>query len=108
MWCAWWGSNDGGLYTPRILRVGRRTRDRKSTRLNSSHSQISYAVFCLKKKKDRVRQNQKNAALTSTRRQTAPRILILLKHRPDQPHAGRHASPTHLPRPTPQPPDPPT
>src|SRR2546430_3673473 len=30
-------------------------RDRKSTRLNSSHSQISYAVFCLKKKK---RQNK--------------------------------------------------
>src|SRR2546430_4968019 len=28
--------------------------DRKSTRLNSSHSQISYAVFCLKKKKQRV------------------------------------------------------
>src|SRR2546430_17358913 len=28
-----------------------RKRDRKSTRLNSSHSQISYAVFCLKKKK---------------------------------------------------------
>src|SRR2546430_11328929 len=28
-------------------------RDRKSTRLNSSHSQISYAVFCLKKKKTR-------------------------------------------------------
>src|SRR2546430_12949927 len=27
------------------------TLDRKSTRLNSSHSQISYAVFCLKKKK---------------------------------------------------------
>src|SRR2546430_7205305 len=30
-----------------VLRNG----DRKSTRLNSSHSQISYAVFCLKKKK---------------------------------------------------------
>src|SRR2546430_9873854 len=29
----------------------RRRADRKSTRLNSSHSQISYAVFCLKKKK---------------------------------------------------------
>src|SRR2546430_2366348 len=29
--------------------------DRKSTRLNSSHSQISYAVFCLKKKKQRRR-----------------------------------------------------
>src|SRR2546430_8227295 len=28
--------------------------DRKSTRLNSSHSQISYAVFCLKKKKQRT------------------------------------------------------
>src|SRR2546430_7190734 len=32
------------------LEAGHR-RDRKSTRLNSSHSQISYAVFCLKKKK---------------------------------------------------------
>src|SRR3712207_8597257 len=28
------------------------TRDRKSTRLNSSHANISYAVFCLKKKKE--------------------------------------------------------
>src|SRR2546427_3551056 len=28
--------------------------DRKSTRLNSSHSQISYAVFCLKKKKKQI------------------------------------------------------
>src|SRR2546427_6385409 len=28
--------------------------DRKSTRLNSSHSQISYAVFCLKKKKNKT------------------------------------------------------
>src|SRR2546427_9640210 len=28
--------------------------DRKSTRLNSSHSQISYAVFCLKKKKNKA------------------------------------------------------
>src|SRR5689334_24533397 len=31
--------------------VRHRARDRKSTRLNSSHSSISYAVFCLKKKK---------------------------------------------------------
>src|SRR2546430_12310998 len=31
-----------------------RRRDRKSTRLNSSHSQISYAVFCLKKKKKKI------------------------------------------------------
>src|SRR5947207_3886661 len=35
---------------PADLRRGRR-RDRKSTRLNSSHTVISYAVFCLKKKK---------------------------------------------------------
>src|SRR2546427_7215201 len=34
------------------LSGGEAQRDRKSTRLNSSHSQISYAVFCLKKKKD--------------------------------------------------------
>src|SRR5688572_32501489 len=35
------------------IRLARQTQneDRKSTRLNSSHSQISYAVFCLKKKK---------------------------------------------------------
>src|SRR5688572_31227726 len=31
--------------------------DRKSTRLNSSHSQISYAVFCLKKKKKKKEKN---------------------------------------------------
>src|SRR3712207_6940794 len=31
--------------------AGRRRQDRKSTRLNSSHANISYAVFCLKKKK---------------------------------------------------------
>src|SRR2546427_7716514 len=39
---------------PRPERHAQR-RDRKSTRLNSSHSQISYAVFCLKKKKTEIR-----------------------------------------------------
>src|SRR5688572_31402815 len=34
-------------------------RDRKSTRLNSSHSQISYAVFCLKKKKKKKKKIKK-------------------------------------------------
>src|SRR2546430_7130062 len=43
-------------------------RDRKTTRLNSSHSQISYAVFCLKKKKN------KTQTLTTTYQQQ------LLKH----------------------------
>src|SRR5438270_13312773 len=45
----------GGLPVPRAIEMGIQLadgtgRDRKSTRLNSSHSQISYAVFCLKKK----------------------------------------------------------
>src|SRR5258708_15239204 len=40
-----------GLYRQTILRTGQHPRDRKSTRLNSSHQIISYAVFCLKKKK---------------------------------------------------------
>src|SRR2546427_6690165 len=48
-----------GLGVDVEFRRGRRrlrnsTSDRKSTRLNSSHSQISYAVFCLKKKKQKV------------------------------------------------------
>src|SRR2546427_7394867 len=42
--------------------------DRKSTRLNSSHSQISYAVFCLKKKKAPTRcKTNKPDALTDCR-----------------------------------------
>src|SRR5438309_8622094 len=37
--------------------IGEPVRDRKSTRLNSSHSSISYAVFCLKKKKKKLIQH---------------------------------------------------
>src|SRR5438270_5153660 len=40
--------------------------DRKSTRLNSSHSQISYAVFCLKKKKQTPSAASSTAAITAT------------------------------------------
>src|SRR5258708_27201705 len=46
------GETDQGVH---LVRGGSRLnirRDRKSTRLNSSHQIISYAVFCLKKKKD--------------------------------------------------------
>src|SRR5688572_31737687 len=43
----WMASDSGRACT----RTERSNEDRKSTRLNSSHSQISYAVFCLKKKK---------------------------------------------------------
>src|SRR2546429_4234577 len=41
-------------------RGGRRGQDRKSTRLNSSHGYISYAVFCLKKKKNITLQSSNN------------------------------------------------
>src|SRR2546428_7907443 len=62
------GEGDGGL-APVVRQLGERVDahagvlaalgivgggDRKSTRLNSSHDQISYAVFCLKKKKTRI------------------------------------------------------
>src|SRR5688572_32738636 len=40
--------------------VHRAVADRKSTRLNSSHSQISYAVFCLKKKNNTKNKTHKN------------------------------------------------
>src|SRR2546430_17641313 len=56
---AWVGSTTDRRATPasswhaglRVRAAWRHMGDRKSTRLNSSHSQISYAVFCLKKKK---------------------------------------------------------
>src|SRR3989475_5457792 len=41
-----------GWYNDTNGEIGDICADRKSTRLNSSHSQISYAVFCLKKKKN--------------------------------------------------------
>src|SRR2546430_7430613 len=48
-------------------RMVKNRRDRKSTRLNSSHSQISYAVFCLKKKKKKTYDiKQSNHSIWST------------------------------------------
>src|SRR2546422_1544031 len=44
-------------------RLGGR-RDRKSTRLNSSHGYISYAVFCLKKKKTKTKQQEREIRTT--------------------------------------------
>src|SRR2546427_5768015 len=57
------GSVTGGSATTDTLghafvttwKIGTTAGDRKSTRLNSSHSQISYAVFCLKKKKKNIK-----------------------------------------------------
>src|SRR2546427_8408027 len=56
--------------------------DRKSTRLNSSHSQISYAVFCLKKKKwyDQILQDY---------------LVILLRLEHPSPNLCRAESPLH-------------
>src|SRR5258707_11095104 len=56
---AWRRSRSHGRFTSRQSEAGhsldgrgqQRIQDRKSTRLNSSHANISYAVFCLKKKK---------------------------------------------------------
>src|SRR2546428_9992452 len=45
--------SDGRTYFPKSNGILART-DRKSTRLNSSHDQISYAVFCLKKKNNQT------------------------------------------------------
>src|SRR2546430_3455368 len=45
------GVTDEKNFCPEPFVERKNSSDRKSTRLNSSHSQISYAVFCLKKKK---------------------------------------------------------
>src|SRR5690348_17727166 len=47
----------------------RATRDRKSTRLNSSHPSISYAVFCLKKKKKNYRNKKRPKKIKQYREQ---------------------------------------
>src|SRR5207249_10352159 len=53
-------AGDGRPRQQRSRRLGSTSEDRKSTRLNSSHVSISYADFCLKKKK--IKQNACNAA----------------------------------------------
>src|SRR3712207_7701905 len=52
--------NAGGRGTLRGVLRDRGGRDRKSTRLNSSHANISYAVFCLKKKTNALFSLKKN------------------------------------------------
>src|SRR5205085_6165487 len=70
-------------------------RDRKSTRLNSSHSQISYAVFCLKKKKKKQsKSNKKNKP------RTQPSNIDQTTHRSDPTKRGSssNAVPSLAPR----------
>src|SRR5690554_7059396 len=54
-----------------IINFNKTEKDRKSTRLNSSHVRISYAVFCLKKKTKKITESTtiivKNAALSRNR-----------------------------------------
>src|SRR5258708_15350522 len=51
----WWRSGQGNVIDRGDEQRQRALGDRKSTRLNSSHQIISYAVFCLKKKKNKAR-----------------------------------------------------
>src|SRR5438034_2640089 len=53
-----WLSNESGTCTAIWSPSKSALKDRKSTRLNSSHTVISYAVFCLKKKKKKHKQQQ--------------------------------------------------
>src|SRR2546430_4722194 len=57
--------------------ANRASTDRKSTRLNSSHSQISYAVFCLKKKKQEF---STSSALQKLSTEEAPRPSGTVRH----------------------------
>src|SRR5690349_21970300 len=56
----------------RTVRGRASRRDRKSTRLNSSHVEISYAVFCLKKKK----KNERRKKIIKKQGNTCKRILF--------------------------------
>src|SRR5947207_10194758 len=66
----------GGFARHHVRIEGRRTAhglDRKSTRLNSSHTVISYAVFCLKKKKKKKTEKKKHAEKSDINKETEQR-----------------------------------
>src|SRR2546428_3379677 len=65
------GAGGGWRARPRL--------DRKSTRLNSSHDQISYAVFCLKKKK---KEEAKRQAVLTGRSERARTVSDETRHLP--------------------------
>src|SRR3989449_8408187 len=78
------------------------SRDRKSTRLNSSHGYISYAVFCLKKKKTRLQNGNDHIpevrihAHGRTVSGTDPRHLRLWPTQTSYTHPSELQSQTHL------------
>src|SRR2546422_2072590 len=72
--CGTAGPRCGSACRPGKRRT-RMWRDRKSTRLNSSHGYISYAVFCLKKKK-----NRKTSTVLDLSPQVSSDILVVAGH----------------------------
>src|SRR6266576_135259 len=81
------------------MNSARLRRDRKSTRLNSSHVEISYAVFCLKKKrrsriegwlKRSVRQSARCSSSYHARPHPEPPVLPAPLHRPPPPPPPHH------------------
>src|SRR5712675_2618622 len=62
------GGGQGDRQAHESRRTGQAGRDRKSTRLNSSHGYISYAVFCLKKKKKKTQKTIKKQTKTKNKR----------------------------------------
>src|SRR2546429_3543915 len=63
-----------------------RCSDRKSTRLNSSHGYISYAVFCLKKKKDGHRLDQNSGSSTTPPKATQSSLRNIFLNTPRTTH----------------------
>src|SRR3712207_7830255 len=83
---------DAGGTTPRprpVRLYALRRRDRKSTRLNSSHANISYAVFCLKKTPSPLRRRPRVTPLVGAQ---------LARHPRDAGRPRRPAAPPHAPR----------
>src|SRR3712207_7037608 len=81
------------LLTPedaaKVLRIGRTTVDRKSTRLNSSYANISYAVFCLKQKKLATRARAQRLELRGADKPSQRRSReSRLRHRRERARAG--------------------
>src|SRR6202022_4818863 len=70
------GTYRRGHCRSRARTFSRRARDRKSTRLNSSHTVISYAVFCLKQKNNVVSRNGQPAAQPESRKLQPPIQLV--------------------------------
>src|SRR5947209_14372427 len=72
-------ASDGGIH--RAVRRAQADRDRKSTRLNSSHANISYAVFCLKKKKKLSKDRAVTPARDRKYKRSSERAESVASHR---------------------------